>query len=80
MRFIFWAISFRQKNTFQVDDANDVDDLNKLLERVGEDKTRHFVEFDQNFGRGDLMAAKSTLIVLRYYISLETSIKNKLRN
>ncbi|XP_037030099.1 iron-sulfur cluster co-chaperone protein HscB isoform X1 [Bradysia coprophila] len=62
----------------EVEDANDADDLNKLLVRVQDDKEKYFAEFDVNFRNGDLLVAKATLILLRYYGSLETSIKNKL--
>lgn len=55
-----------------------MDDLNKLLQRVHDDKEKYFAEFDVHFRKDDLLAAKSALILLRYYGSLETSIKNKL--
>lgn len=62
----------------QVDDASDSVDLKNLLQRVNDDKEKCFSAFDLNLRKDDLNAAKSSLILLRYYASLETSIKNKL--
>lgn len=62
----------------QVDDAQNSDDLKTLLQRVNDDKDKSFCDFELNLKSDDLNAAKSSLILLRYYSSLETSIKNKL--
>ncbi|KAJ6634528.1 Iron-sulfur cluster co-chaperone protein HscB [Pseudolycoriella hygida] len=62
----------------EVEDANSAADLKNLLLRVNRDKEKTFCDFDVNLKRDDLIAAESSLILLRYYASLETSIKNKL--
>lgn len=62
-----------------VDAAKNTVELNTLLEQVQVDMENYVDEFDLHLKRDDLDGAKSSLVVLRYYISLETSIKNKLR-
>lgn len=61
-----------------MEDATGPVDLKNLLLRVNDDKEKTFFEFDSNLRKDDFIAAKSSLILLRYYNSLETSIKNKL--
>lgn len=61
-----------------MEDANGPVDLKKLLLRVNDDQGKTFSDFDLNLRKDDLHAAKASLILLRYYTSLETSIKSKL--
>lgn len=62
---------------FQVDDAETEDDLIKLLTAVQKDCRICIDKLEKSLALNGLEEAKEQLIILRYLLSLENSIKEK---
>lgn len=61
----------------QVDDADTREDLEKLLTNVRNDYKVCVQQLESAIFQNDLNTAKKHVITLRYFISLENSIKEK---
>lgn len=61
----------------QVDEAETKADLVKLMKAVHEDSKKCIEQLQSALTTNDLQNAKEQLIVLRYLLSLENSIKDK---
>lgn len=62
---------------FQIEDAETYEELSKLLERAKKDGHEVIKKMKISLENNNLDEAKSHLIHLRYFISLENSIKDK---
>lgn len=71
-----FLIEMMERNE-EVDDAHDVDELNRLLTVVTVDLHQLINELSASLGEGNIEKAKGNVVVLRYLLSLENSIKSK---
>lgn len=62
---------------FQVDEANTKEELVELLQKVRNDCAECEQKLESTLMANDLEAAKTLVITMRYFISLENSIKEK---
>lgn len=61
----------------QVAEAETKEDLQRLLENVRTDCKKCVDKLETSLANGDLVEAKAQVIVLRYFLSLENSIKER---
>lgn len=64
----------------KVADSESADDLQKLLEKVQLDRQKNILQLEKSLAIKDWIAAKNDVITLRYFASLENSIKAKRAN
>lgn len=62
----------------KVDETNKSAELKGLLRRLIDDKDKCFCDFESHLKSEEFSAAKASLVLLRYYLRIETSIKKKI--
>lgn len=60
-----------------MDDADNAKDLRELLQKVRQDMLQCAEKLGKSLNDDNLEQAKADLITLRYFVSLENSIKEK---
>lgn len=71
------CMSYKFYRLLQVDDADTEKELSDLLHKVRSDLSRCAEQLEKSLNVNQFQEAKADIITLRYFLSLENSIKEK---